>query len=590
MRSPLSLVKFTLLLAGSALLAACASEGHRPGQIDLIDAALEESLEHNAALADGTPAAQPGMDIDAALLPRINLEVRPAPQVPTENRFDLQVNRAPARQFFMQLVEGTPYNMVVHPKVKGRITLDLKNVTVPQVMETVRDVFGYDFEYRNGAYHVFPDVMRTRIFKINYLDIVRRGQSNMRVSSGQVTENYTDAQDPTATGSTGTGTTVTPSSQRTAVPGSQIQTASESDFWTDLYAAVSAIIGNGEGRSVVVSPQSGLVVVRALTSELRSVAAYLETTQKVVQRQVILEAKILEVELRDGYQAGINWAGLVGGATDNLILGQTGGGSLFDNGSSIIDGNTGNLNPLSPTAVDGTATSAFGGVFTAAVNIAGDFTAFIELLKSQGDVQVLSSPRVSTVNNQKAVIKVGTDEFFITDILSNTNTGAATTTIQNNVELTPFFSGVALDVIPQISEDGDIILHIHPTVSSVIEKIKDIGLSTTTTLSVPLAVSSIRESDSIVRARNGQVIVIGGLMQNTVLEDTASIPGLGDVPVVGGLFRQRRESIRKSELVILLRPIIVDDSGRQWSEQIRQARRNIRSLGAPVPPTAPAAE
>ncbi len=589
MRSPAYPVKNFLLALAAALLSACASEGPRPSQFDLIDAALEESLGHNAALAEADAAgAQPEVDIDNALLPRISLPVRPGAQAPSENRFDLQVNRAPARQFFMQLVEGTPYNMVVHPKVKGRITLNLKNVTVPQVMETVRDVFGYDFEFRNGAFHVFPDVMRTRIFRVNYLDIVRTGRSNMRVSSGQVTENYTPGQD-TATAAVGnTGGNVGSGSQRRAVPGSEIRTASESDFWADLHTAVSAIVGNGEGRSVVVSPQSGLVVVRALTSELRDVAAYLESTQNVVQRQVILEAKILEVSLSDGYQAGINWAGLVGNATDNLILGQTGGGSYFEDGSSIIDGNTGNLNPLAPTAVDGTATSAFGGVFTAAVNIAGDFTAFIELLKTQGDVQVLSSPRVSTVNNQKAVIKVGTDEFFITDIQSNTNTGTATTTIQNNVELTPFFSGVALDVIPQISEDGEIILHIHPTVSTVVERIKDIGLSTTTTLSVPLAVSSIRESDSIVRARNGQVIVIGGLMQNTVNEDRAAVPGLSDVPVVGGLFRQRRDRIRKSELVILLRPIIVDDTGRQWSEQIRQARRNMRSLGGPA--AAPATE
>ena len=306
-------------------------------------------------------------------------------------------------------------------------------------------------------------------------------------------------------------------------------------------------------------------------------AAYLESTQDVVQRQVILEAKILEVSLSDGYQAGINWAGLVGNATDNLILGQTGGGSYFEDGSSIIDGNTGNLNPLAPTAVDGTATSAFGGVFTAAVNIAGDFTAFIELLKTQGDVQVLSSPRISTVNNQKAVIKVGTDEFFVTDVQTSTTTATATTT-QNNVELTPFFSGVALDVIPQISEDGDIILHIHPTVSEVKEQVKDIGVSSDTELTVPLARSTIRESDSIVRARSGQVVVIGGLMQNVRRDESAGVPVLGDLPVVGGLFRHQRQAVRKSELVILLRPIVVEN-GREWHEQLRRVQGTVKRFG-----------
>ena len=125
-------------------------------------------------------------------------------------------------------------------------------------------------------------------------------------------------------------------------------------------------------------------------------------------------------------------------------------------------------------------------------------------------MNVLSSPRIATMNNQKAVIKVGTDEFFVTDISSTTVTGAATTT-SPSIELTPFFSGVALDVTPQISEQGEITLHVHPSVSRVEDQIKSIEFGTDdTTLTVPLARSTVREADSIVRARNGQVVVIGG--------------------------------------------------------------------------------
>ena len=285
------------------------------------------------------------------------------------------------------------------------------------------------------------------------------------------------------------------------------------------------------------------------------------------------------MELNDKFQSGINWSALQNTTNDNYLVNQTGGGSIFSGGTGLTGtaGNTGNLNPASLTQIDGSAASAFGGVFSLALNVGNDFAAFIELLKSQGDVQVLSSPKVSTLNNQKAVIKVGQDEFFITDLESNTDITTGTSSTQSNVELTPFFTGVALDVIPQISEAGDIILHVHPSVSNVVEKTKNISTSTTSTFSVPLAVSTIRESDSIIRATNGQVVVIGGLMQDSVSDEGASVPLLGDLPLIGGLFRHTREVKRKSELVILLKPIIVD-SPDTWANEVRSARQRIKNL------------
>ncbi len=222
----------------------------------------------------------------------------------------------------------------------------------------------------------------------------------------------------------------------------------------------------------------------------------------------------------------------------------------------------------------GSAVQAFGGVFSAALKVGSDFTAFIELLKTQGKVHVLSSPRVATVNNQKAVIKVGSDEFFVTDVRSNTNVTTGALSTQSNVELTPFFSGVALDVLPQISAQGMVTLHVHPTVSEVREQVKNISVSSTDNISVPLAFSTIRESDTVIRARSGQVVVIGGLMQNRTQNDVASVPVLGDLPIVGGLFRHTRQVTRKSELVILLRPQVVSGQ-RDWSAALKAARRNI---------------
>ncbi len=553
-------------------MTACANDMRQPDTLAEIENALKDSQPKptgdEKSIRDG-------------LLPPMNIDVPGSTGIDTEPRFDVKVNRVAARTFFMGLVQGTPYNMVVHPKVKGSITLDLKNLTVVEVLNTVRDVFGYDYEKTRAGFQVYPNSMRTRIFKIDYLDVVRDGNSQMRVSSGQVTENTANANNRSSTSANKTNT---PSSS--TISGSKVSTSSSSDFWKNLSHSVSSIVGNKKGRKVVVNKHSGVIVVHAMPAELRAVDKFLKTTQSIIQRQVIIEAKVIEVELSDGFQSGINWSafGQSAGRNSSLLLSQTGGGSVLGSSTStsIIDGNTGTLAPNNYSAVNGSSTSAFGGVFSLALQIGNSFTSFLELLKTQGDVHVLSSPQVSTINNQKAVIKVGQDEFFITDVNSSTNTSSSTSSTQNNVQLTPFFSGVALDVIPQISEDGNITLHIHPTVSTVVEKVKQISLNSTSSLSVPLALSSIRESDTIIRAQDGQVVIIGGLMTNSTKDEDASVPVLGDIPIIGGLFKHKRKSYRKSELVILLRPIIVKDD-QQWASRLKQIQSRISNLyGKPV--------
>ncbi|MDR9435458.1 MAG: pilus (MSHA type) biogenesis protein MshL [Thiohalophilus sp.] len=567
-------LKMTLIAGCIAQLAACAGTQPPPATLSSIDEALNEAGARPADRQGDAPAS-----ISEALMPEFNLQLPDSSGIDTEPRFDIKVNRADARRFFMELVEGTPHNMVMHPDVDGRLTLDLKNVTVADVMEVVRDVYGYDYDQTRTGFKVFPNTLTSRIFSLDYLDIKRKGVSNLRVSSGQVTENAPASGSGRTGGLAGGGSNINqPGGQSNTLSGSSINTESESDFWKGMESALKTIVGNKEGRNVVVNRQSGLVVVNAMPAELRAVERFIKSTQDVVQRQVILEAKIIEVELNDRFQSGINWSALHDTANNSFLINQTGGGSIFG-GSGVADttGSDGNLNPSALNQVDGSAASAFGGVFSMALNVGNDFAAFIELLETQGDVQVLSSPKVSTINNQKAVIKVGEDEFFITDVASNTDITTGTSTTSSNVELTPFFSGVALDVIPQISEDGNIILHIHPSVSTVTEKTKNISVSSNTTFSVPLAISTIRESDSIIRARSGQVVVIGGLMQDSVTDEDASVPLLGDLPLIGGLFRHTREVTRKSELIILLKPVLVEGD-ETWSDAVRSSQERIRRM------------
>ncbi len=546
----------TLLLA---TLAGCASQPPYAEGDTIIDSALQQE-----------PTVAPPAEIQDALLPPININVPAVPTVAAEPRFDVRVRRVPARDFFLGLVEGTPHNMVVHPEVGGHISLDLKGVTVGEVMATVREVYGYDYQHTASGYLVLPNTMRSEIFQVNYLDVVRNGNSTMTAAATGVSDagvNDGDTTDNTADTSF--------SSRNT----SSVTTLTAADFWSGLSTTLRQIVGSGEGRSVSVNPQSGVVVVRAMPNELRDVARFIDAIQQSVQRQVIIEARVLEVELSDAFQSGINWAVLGSYDGTDLSAAQIGGGTF--NGGAPVPPGTIDLTPSSPATVTGSAltSSSFGGMLALAAGNA-DFSAFIEMLKTQGDVHVLSSPRVSTVNNQKAVIKVGSDEFFVTDITSNTTTGTATS--QNvSVELTPFFSGVSLDVTPQISADGSVILHVHPSVSQVLEQRKDIS-TTDSSMSVPLARSTVRESDSIIRAANGQLVVIGGLMQTTNREENSQVPLLGDIPVVGELFRHRNYSKVKSELVILLKPVVVDGA-HTWQQQLERSGETIRSLSGSRP-------
>ena len=543
-------------------LAGCAG----PARVPTTDESLKQSFA-DQPVAETVPArADVPPEVSSALLPPLPGDHSTQAQSPGEARFDISANDTPAREFFMQLVEGTPFNMVVHPDVTGTITLSLKNTSIPEVMEIVRRVYGYPYQRSETGFQVLPAGLQSRIYAVNYLNLVRKGLSQTRVSSGQVSEKGNKNDDNENTDR---------DNQQEMVSGSRVDTESVSDFWHELNQALTAIIGSANGRRVVVQPQANIVVVRAMPDELNEVERYLTAIQGNLERQVILEAKILEVELNDGFQSGINWAVLAKSGSNTGVIGQIGGGQIFDKGYSEINGNSGVLNPLNPSLPEGTTTSAFGGVFSAALSF-NDFSAFIEMLKSQGDVQVLSSPRISTVNNQKAVIKVGSDEFFVTDVSSDTVTGTTTTT-SPDITLTPFFSGIALDVTPQIDKTGRVILHIHPTVSQVTDQTKVITVAGQEQ-SLPLAYSTVRESDSIVSAENGQVVVIGGLMKDQLIKDTAGVPLLSDLPGIGGLFRHVKSSSVKSELVILLRPMVVQNS-RVWNAEVEQSQSRLQALG-----------
>lgn len=602
----------------------CVTTRGDPERARAIDDALADAAQRPSV------AVQPPPSVVSDLLAPVPDDLAHLAPSDAGGRFNVSVFNAPAREFFLSLAEDTPYNIVVHPKVDGIISLQLKNVTLDELLELVRTTYGYEYQKTGVNYVVMPAQLQTRMFEVAYLNISRGGQSGTQVSSGQVSQS---ASSEGGSGDSASGSSGGSGSGAGTTFGSQIITQSQSGYWVELTgtlctllglqlntasSSTGAIVGGvslgctevaaasdpanptanaapasaGVLRSIAVSPQSGMVVARAYPDELRQIAQVLRTSEHSVQRQVILEAKLIEVELNDNFQSGINWSGigLFNSGDASLGFGQTGGGTLFQDGASEIAGNAGVLDPRNFTAPVTSATSAFGGINTFVLNTK-DFNAFVELLKTQGDVQVLSSPRVSTLNNQKAVIKVGTDEYFITDLESTNTSTAAGTTVTPDVTLTPFFSGIALDVTPQVSED-EVVLHIHPMVTKVVTQNKQFTLNNSTQI-IPLAFSSVRETDTIVRARDGQVIVIGGLMENRSERDKGGLPGLSDVPGVGELFKHRRNASRKTELVILLRPVLAKSDG-VWQREVEAARSRLGTLQTPAtlsaPPVAPARE
>ena len=462
------------------------------------------------------------------------------PQMPVgmpEKRLRIAAHDVEAVEFFGSLFKGSRYSVAVHPGVAGLVSVELKDVTLPEVLAVVGDMYGFDVQRKGNVFHIYPAGLRTETIPVNYLMMSRRGLSRTSVSTGGVTANdsnngNSDSSFDSASNNSGSNSSTSNNSNGDNNNGTRIETDTNSDYWTDLRDSLQTLIGTGDGRAVITSPQAGLVTIRAYPKELKAVREFLTQSESHLKRQVVLEARIIEVALNEGYEQGVDWSGLSASWDGNK--GITGGGSLL---------------PSTIASTPNQIFSALGG--GAGFKISdGNFNVAVNLLKTQGDVNTLSSPRVTATNNQKAVIKVGTDEYYVTNASTTITTTSTGTDKTPNVELTPFFSGIALDVTPQIDEEGKVLLHIHPSVIDTEEQNKVIDMGTSGgKLQLPLAKSSIRESDTVVQANNGDIIVIGGLMKTDKQEIVSKVPLLGDIPWVGEAFTNRRESTKKVELV-----------------------------------------
>ncbi len=473
-----------------------------------------------------------------------------------EKRFSLSAREADIRDVLLAFSKESERSIIIDPELKGKVTVDLKGVTIAEALEAVLSPLGWTFQFEDKFIRVQKVKMETRLFTLNYMATKRSGKREIYASTGGglQTASVPGVQAP-----------VTPGSSRTGY--SDLVSVDEVDMWKEIQKGLETIIfgapeekeespevGKGiwtrvdsQGKKLIVHRSSGVIWVTDYPANLNRVAAFLEKIEGSSQRQVTIQAKIMEVILSDEHREGINWKVILGlpralnlawGLTDQTgTIGYPGGplGYLSESGPATVaaPGGSFRVNPL-------------GGVFAlGAGGVDVILSDIISAIAEQGDVKVLSSPTISTLNNQKAIIRVGNqDVFFITGAV------ATQTTVTQIIQPMTIDIGIILDVTPQISEDGTIIMNIHPSITEKTgEKVTPDGKTT-----FPLL--SVRETDTTIRVRDGQTIIIAGLMQEKKEEVYIGVPGLQSIPILGALFRYKTERKRNSELVIMITPTI----------------------------------
>lgn len=481
------------------------------------------------------------------------VSVTPIPNIietATPKTFNLNVRNASLETVLQNIFENSDINLIFPEPIKENLSINLRNTTAFDFLEIIKKIYKYEYELFGNNLIIYNNNITTRVYNINHLIGTRQGTSELKITSGSLSSSGTSSNNTQS------------SSNTTQAESSKLTTRTNSNFWSELESVVKTIIQRNEKATVVVSPQTNTLVVSALASELADVEKYLATIHANIKRQVMIEAKIIEVELNNRQQTGINWAAFQRNS-NNISAGFLGQGNNLSTNGALVNNN---ITSTPGTNIINSALNPSLGLFSFAFQNK-NFAAILNFLETQGNLQVLSSPRIATMNNQKAILKVGTEEFFVTNITTTNTSTASGTTSTPSVTTQPFFSGISLDITPQINESGMITMHVKPSISSVSTVTKSIDLGSMGTYTLPLASSTITETDSVVKIPNNAIVAIGGLMKTYSKRNGARIPGAADVPGVGSLFRNSANEFSKYELVILLKPIIIENLS-DWQKDL----------------------
>jgi general secretion pathway protein D len=480
---------------------------------------------------------------------------KPVPTVPPET-YSVVVSNVAAQDLLFALARDARLNIDIHPGISGSVTLNAVDQTLPQLLERISRQVSMRYELHGTNLLVMPDAPFLRAYRVDFVAATR----NVKMQS-QASTQFGAAAGGGAGGAAGGGGGASATGSTVA-----IDVSSDNRLWESLLENVRQILGEAaalaagakpaapgaaaQGSSDVIgNRESGVLYVRATSRQHERVQAFLDSVLANVRRQVLIEATVAEVQLSNEYQRGIDWQRLRTGATST-------GRPAFGTGQSGVEFNQ--ISSGTPAAIDTQAFVLGGAIASQNLSVA------IRLLESFGDVRVLSSPKVSVLNNQTALLRVTRDIVYFT--ITPSTTPVTVTGGVGGIVVPPAFTttpnvaaeGFMMSVLPQISDAETVVLNVRPTIRRRVDDATDPNPALTTPNLIP--VFETREFDSMLRIQSGQTAVLGGLMQDSVENVEDTIPLINRIPFFGKLFAQERKVTRKTELVIFLRATVIRDA------------------------------
>ena len=485
---------------------------------------------------------------EKALIPQPVIQVPALPRPGKREKLEtytVVVNQVPIRELLFSMARDADLNLDIDSDITGNITMNAIDQTLPKILDRIESQAAITYTLVDETLVVRADKPYLHVYNIDYLNISRSSGGDVSVST-EIGATSSGAQ---IAGSSGGGSTGGGSSGGDNKASAKIKNESINEFWNTMTKNISGLLGQevvsgasskAEGsNNIIVNRESGIIAVRATRKKHKLVKQFIDQVVGSAQRQVLIEATIAEVQLSDNYQAGIDWS----------IISETSGGVVTKGGiQDVIGGNLGST-PFFQLATSGTVNGN-------PLNIT------LKALETFGDVKVLSSPKVMTLNNQTAILKVVDNEVYFTiDVVvvpGNTNTNS-TTAVDTTVNTVPV--GIVMAVTPFIDEGDTVALNVRPTISRIIDFVDDPNpLLAEADVVSKIPVIQVREIETMLKVDDSETAVIGGLMQDQINKENRGVPILSSIPLLGALFSYTEEKYVKSELVIFIRPVVVENA------------------------------
>lgn len=511
---------------------------------------------------------------------------KPADKIAT---YSVVVTDVPAQQILFALARDAKINLDIQSGIQGTVTINAINQTLPQILTRIARQVDMRYELNNGTLTVMPDTPYLHTYKIDYLNMTREsdssisntsqigssvsgssggtsgsaGGNNSSLTIKDVSKNRfwetltgnikdilheTDKVLPAGSSETSvqqirnassTGTGVQPASNKKSAPKGGIENSPNPVNVEEGGMTVTRRSTFREAASVIANPENGIITVRATGKQHEKIQQFIDQVMANAQRQVLIEATVVEVRLNDQYQQGINWSRLLAGSK-GFALSQA-GTTGFQAGATGLASAAGALaiSYLNPT-------SKFGNI-----------TASVQMLEQFGNVKVLSSPTLSVMNNQTAMLRVVDNNvyFIVNSTTSPCSPAPCTPIVSYTTTVNTVPIGFTMSVTPQINDNGSVLLSVRPSITRLLTAAKDPTPGLLFANSIPQ--TSTREMESILRVQNNQIAVLGGLMEDSINKSTSEVPLLGHIPLLGNLFQNRDDTTSKTELVIFLRPVVI---------------------------------